>query len=70
MRPFPIPINLDLNRRGFREGHKPLHLSTQPKNCAQPPDSMTSFAKKTISKRCDWCKISECYDMIGARYIP
>ena len=28
---FHIPINLDLNRRGFREGHKPLHLSNEPK---------------------------------------
>ena len=24
MRTFEIPINLDLNRRGSREGHKPL----------------------------------------------
>ena len=38
--------------------------------CVQPPAFMTPFARKTISKRCDWCKISKCYDMTGARYIP
>ena len=32
---------------------------------AQPPNSMTSFARKA-----DWYKISKCCDMIGARYIP
>ena len=26
--------------------------------------------KKTILNCCDWCKISKCCDMIGARYIP
>ena len=29
-----------------------------------------TICKKTITKRCDWCKISKCYDMTGARYIP
>ena len=28
---FLIPINLDLNRRGSREGHKPLHLPNETK---------------------------------------
>ena len=28
---FLIPINLDLNRRGSREGHNPLHLPNEPK---------------------------------------
>ena len=29
MRTFHIPINLDFNGRGSREGHKPLHLSNE-----------------------------------------
>ena len=37
--------------------------------CVQPPFHDT-ICKKTITKRCDWCKISKCYDMTGARYIP
>ena len=31
MRTFHIPIILDLNRRGSREGHKPLRLTNEPK---------------------------------------
>ena len=40
---FHIPINLDLNRRGSYEGHKPLDLTDEPKVSdyvilyAQPP---------------------------------
>ena len=37
---------------------------------AQLPDSMTSFAKKAKIQTLDWCNISKCCDMIGARYIP
>ena len=34
------------------------------------PDSMTSFVRRKTPKRNDWCKLSNCCDMIGARYIP
>ena len=30
MQTFHIPINFNLNQRGSREGHKPLHLSLSP----------------------------------------
>ena len=67
MQTFHIQINLNLNRRGFCEGHKPLNLSNEPKiyghpfsnviPCAQPPDSMTSFPRKQFPNT-----------MTGARY--
>ena len=52
MSTFLIPINLDLKRRGFREGYKPLHLSNEPKISGQchslctAPWSMTTFTRK------------------------
>ena len=60
---FLIPINLDLNRRGSREGHKPLHLKMNPKClvdvilCAWPPSYTKSLARKQYSN-----------PVIGTRY--
>ena len=55
-------MNLNLNRWGTCKGHKPLQLSNKPKMvnailCAQPPDSMISFARKQYPNT-----------VIGARY--
>ena len=53
-----------------------LHLSNEPKisvwchSLCTAPCFHDTICKKTITKRCDWCKISKCYDMTGARYIP
>ena len=52
MQSFRILIYLDLNRRGAREGQKPLHLSNEPKSFGyrysfcRAPWSMTEFARK------------------------
>ena len=70
---FLIPINLDLNRRGSREGHKPLHLPNEPKmfggchSLCVAPFLHEIISKKAIPQRCNWYKISKCCDMIGPR---
>ena len=70
---FLIPINLDLNRRGSREGHKPLHLPNEPKmfggchSLCVAPFLHEIISKKAILQRCNWYKISKCCDMIGPR---
>ena len=73
---FLIPINLDLNRRGSREGHKPLHLPNEPKlfgrchSLCVAPFLHEIIGKKAIPQRCNWYKISKCLvisNMIGPR---
>ena len=66
---FLIPINLDLNRRGSREGHKPLHLPNEPKmfsgchSLCMAPFLHEIISKKAILQPCNWYKISKCCDM-------
>ena len=65
MRTFYIPINLDLNWRGFCEMSTELLVNVI--LCAWPPDYMTSFTRKqypnaVIGSRYlmlwyDWCEI-------------
>ena len=62
MRTLYSPINLDLNRRGSRWGHKPLHL---PK-LAQILWFMSFFVHSHLLP---WHHLQESCDMIGARYI-